>query len=71
MEVGTLKEVFITSTALQMRAVSRVVDGERMIDFPEETPWMDRLHRDLIAIQSGDADDTWGWINKVPVTGGP
>ncbi len=69
-EVGTLKEVFITSTALQMRAVSRIVDGERKIDFPETTPWMDRLHRDLIAIQRGDADDAWGWISKVPVTEG-
>ena len=38
-EVGTLKEVFTTSTALQIRPVSRVVDGERNIDFPEETPW--------------------------------
>ena len=70
-EVGTLKEVFITSTALQMRPVSRIVDRERKIDFPEETPWMDRLHRDLIEIQRGDADDVWGWITKVPVARAP
>ena len=66
-EVGTLKEVFTTSTALQIRPVSCVVDGERKIDFPDETPWTNRLHQDLIAIQRGDADDEWGWITKVPV----
>ena len=68
-DVGTLEEVFVTSTALQIRPVSRVVDGERKIDFPEETPWTDQLHQDLIAIQRGDADDEWGWISKVPVRG--
>ena len=68
-DVGTLEEVFVTSTALQIRPVSRVVDGERTIDFPEETPWADQLHQDLIAIQRGDADDKWGWISKVPVRG--
>ena len=70
-EVGTLKEVFTTSTALQIRPVSRVVDGERNIDFPEETPWTNQLHEDLIAIQRDDADDEWGWISKVPVGGSP
>ena len=70
-EVGTLKEVFTTSTALQIRPVSRVVDGERNIDFPEETPWTNQLHEDLIVIQRDDADDEWGWISKVPVRGSP
>ena len=70
-EVGTLKEVFTTSTALQIRPVSRVVDGERNIDFPEETPLTNQLHQDLIAIQRDDADDEWGWISKAPVMGSP
>ena len=70
-EVGTLREVFITSTALQIRAVSRVVDREQNIDFPDETPWANRLHEDLIAIQRGEADDVWGWTSKVPVTASP
>jgi branched-chain amino acid aminotransferase len=64
---GTLKEVFTASTALQIRPVSRIVDGDRRIDFPTETPWTDRLREDLITIQRGEADDTWGWINDVPV----
>ena len=68
-EADTLKEVFITSTALQIRPVSRVVDGEREIDFPRDTPWTNRLHQDLIAIQHGEADDKWGWISDVPLTG--
>jgi hypothetical protein len=25
------------------------------------------LREDLITIQRGEADDTWGWINDVPV----
>jgi hypothetical protein len=28
---------------------------------------MDRLRRDLDAIQRGEADDEWGWITEVPV----
>ena len=70
-EDGSLTEAFTTSTALQIRPISRVVDGERTIDFPEETPWTNRLHKDLIAIQRGDADDTWGWISEIPVTESP
>jgi branched-chain amino acid aminotransferase len=66
-EVGTLKEMFVTSTALQIRPVSRVVDGKQKIDFPSDTPWTNRLHEDLIAIQRGEADDVWGWTSKVPV----
>ena len=66
-DVGSLEEVYVTSTALQIRPVSCVVDGERRIDFPAETPWTNQLHQDLIAIQRGDADDEWGWISKVPV----
>ena len=67
-EAGTLKEMFTASTALQVRPVSRVVDGEQKIDFPDETPWTNRLRQDLIEIQRGEADDAWGWISKVPVT---
>ncbi len=70
-EVGTLKEMFVTSTALQIRPVSRVVDGNQKIDFPDDTPWANRLHQDLIAIQRGEADDVWGWTRKVPVTASP
>lgn len=66
-EVGALKEAFITSTALQMRPVSCIDGGERRIDLPRETPWMDRLHRDLVAIQRGEDEDPWGWITKVTV----
>ena len=70
-EVGTLKEAFTASTALQIRPISRIVDGDRNIDFPEETPLTNRLHQDLNAIQRGEADDPWGWISQVPVTGSP
>ena len=70
-EVGTLKEMFITSTALQIRPVSRIVDGKLEIDFPDETPWTNRLCQDLIAIQRGETGDEWGWISKVPVTPSP
>lgn len=66
-EDGTLTEAFTASTALQIRSIARIVDGERNIDFPQETPWMDRLRRDLDAIQRGEADDEWGWITEVPV----
>jgi branched-chain amino acid aminotransferase len=65
---GTLKEVFIASTALQVRPIARIVDGDRSIEFPDETPWTDRLRHDLVAIQRGEADDPWGWIHSVPVT---
>jgi len=65
---GALKEVFIASTALQVRPVARIVDAERSIDFPAETPWTNRLRQDLIAIQRGEAEDPWGWIHSVPVT---
>ena len=70
-EGGTLKEMFTASTALQVRPVSRVVDGEQKIDFPDDTPWTNRLRQDLISIQRGEADDAWGWISKVPVTASP
>ena len=66
-EDGTLTEAFTASTALQIRSIARIVDRERNIDFPQETPWMDRLRRDLDAIQRGEADDEWGWITEVPV----
>lgn len=65
---GTLKEVFIASTALQVRPIGRVVDGQRSIEFPAETPWTDRLRVDLVAIQRGEAEDSWGWIRSVSVT---
>ena len=68
-DAGTLREAFTASTALQIRPISRIVDGERTIDFPEETPWTNQLRADLNAIQRGDADESWGWIRKVPVTG--
>jgi branched-chain amino acid aminotransferase len=64
---GTLTEAFTASTALQIRPIARIVNRERNIDFPQETPWMDRLRRDLDAIQRGAADDEWGWITEVPV----
>jgi len=67
---GTLKEAFIASTALQVRPVSRIVDGERSIEFPGETPRANRLRQDLNAIQRGEAADPWGWIHDVPVTSG-
>ena len=70
-EDGSLKEVFTVSTALQIRPVSRIVDGDGRIDFPTETPWTDRLRQDLIAIQRGEADDAWGWIDNVPVSRAP
>ena len=70
-EAGTLKEAFTASTALQIRAISRILDGERSIDFPAETPWTNRLRADLNAIQRGDADDLWGWVRDVPVSAGP
>ena len=70
-EDGTLTEAFTASTALQIRPISRIVDGERNIDFPGDTTWTSRLHRDLIAIQRGEADDEWGWISEVPVTTSP
>jgi len=66
-EDGTLTEAFTASTALQIRSIFRIVDGERNIDFPQETPWMNRLRGDLDAIQRGEADDEWGWITEVPV----
>ena len=66
-EDGTLTEAFTASTALQIRPIARIVNRERNIDFPQETPWIDRLRRDLDAIQRGEADDEWGWITEVPV----
>lgn len=68
---GTLKEVFTASTALAMRPVAGILDGERKIDFPDETPWTNRLRESLVAIQRGEADDEWGWIRNVPVTQSP
>jgi branched-chain amino acid aminotransferase len=65
---GSLKEVFMASTALGVRAVARIRDGERMIELPGETPWTERLRDALVGIQRGTADDTWGWIGTVPVT---
>ncbi|HIF08295.1 MAG TPA: branched-chain amino acid aminotransferase [Gemmatimonadetes bacterium] len=65
---GNLKEAFTASTALQIRPISRIVDGERVIDFPAETPWTNQLRADLNAIQRGEADDEWGWITSVPVS---
>ena len=68
-EAGSLKEVFIASTALQLRPVSRIVDGDKTVNLPDETPLTERLYRDLVAIQHGEAEDPWGWITTVPVTG--
>ena len=70
-EDGTLREAFTASTALQIRPISRIVDGERNIDFPEDTTWTNLLRRDLSAIQRGEAVDEWGWISEVPVTNSP
>jgi branched-chain amino acid aminotransferase len=67
---GNLKGAFTASTALQIRPISRIVDGERTIEFSEQTPLTNRLRADLDAIQRGDAADEWGWIREVPVTGG-
>ena len=70
-EAGTLKEAFTASTALQIRPIACIVDGERRIVFPEETPWMTQLRRDLNAIQRGEEEDEWGWIREVPVAASP
>lgn len=66
-EDGSLKEVFVASTALEIRPVSRIVDRKRTIEIGGDTSWSGGLRRELIAIQRGEVEDAWEWIRRVPV----
>jgi branched-chain amino acid aminotransferase len=64
---GVITEIFTASTALGVRPVARILDGERNTILPAERPCTTRLREALLGIQQGRSPDPWGWRKALPV----
>lgn len=64
---GAVTEIFTASTALGVRPVARILDGDRNIVLPDERPSTIRLREELLGIQQGRSPDPRGWRKAIPI----
>jgi len=67
--IGELKEVFGTGTAVAVSLITSITFREEKIVLPIiEDSFALKLKKEMQGIQRGEIDDVYGWTNKVPGT---